>query len=90
MASERKPLDWFRVSGGDAFVPRVRAGRRPTWILNYSWDGDKDVDKREAMMNLAMSQIMDGREFLGCAGTFDGRVERSADAEENLLVDSGA
>jgi hypothetical protein len=36
--------------------------------LNYSWDGDKVVDKREAMMNLAMSQIMAGANFWDAPG----------------------
>ena len=41
---------------------------KPTWILNYSWDGDKKVDRREAMMNLAMSQIMAGANFWDAPG----------------------
>src|SRR5438445_9251890 len=39
-----------------------------TWILNYSWDGDKKVDAREAMMNLAMSEIMAGANFWDAPG----------------------
>jgi hypothetical protein len=47
---------------------RAFAQEKATWILNYSWDGDKVVDKREAMMNLAMSQVMDGANFWDAPG----------------------
>jgi hypothetical protein len=67
MASERKPLDWFRYQVGMHSF-RAFAGGKPTWILNYSWDGDKNVDKREAMQNLAMSQVMDGANFWDAPG----------------------
>ena len=67
MASERKPIDWFRYQVG-MHTFRAFAQGKPTWILNYSWDGDKVVDKREAMMNLAMSQIMDGANFWDAPG----------------------
>jgi hypothetical protein len=59
MASSRKPLDWFRYQiGMQSF--RAFAEGKATWILNYSWDGDKKVDAREAMQNLFMSEIMAG------------------------------
>ena len=67
MASERNPLDWFRYQVGMHSF-RAFAQGKATWILNYSWDGDKKVDKREAMMNLAMSQIMDGANFWDAPG----------------------
>ena len=47
---------------------RAFAQGKATWILNYSWDGDKKVDTREAMMNLAMSQIMAGANFWDAPG----------------------
>lgn len=62
MASERSPLAWFRYQVGMHSF-RAFAQGKATWILNYSWDGDKKVDISEAMMNLAMSQIMDGANF---------------------------
>jgi hypothetical protein len=72
MASERNPLDWFRYQVGmhsfRAFAQGPNGQDKPTWILNYSWDGDKVVDKRESMMNLAMSQIMDGANFWDAPG----------------------
>src|SRR5271167_2210614 len=67
MASSRTPLDWFRYQiGMHSF--RAFAQGKATWILNYSWDGDKNVDRREAMMNLAMSQVMAGANFWDAPG----------------------
>ena len=67
MASSRNPLDWFAYQVGMHSF-RAFAQGKPTWILNYSWDGDKKVDKRESMMNLAMSQIMAGANFWDAPG----------------------
>jgi hypothetical protein len=67
MASGRKPLDWFRYQVGMHSF-RAFAQGKATWILNYSWDGDKKVDAREAMKNLAMSQIMAGANFWDAPG----------------------
>lgn len=67
MASGRKPLDWFEYQVGMHSF-RAFAQGKATWILNYSWDGDKKVDKREAMKNLAMSQIMAGANFWDAPG----------------------
>src|SRR6266403_2633074 len=59
MASSRTPLDWFRYQVGMTSF-RAFAEGKPTWILNYSWDGDKTIDPRDAMENLFMSQVMAG------------------------------
>ncbi len=72
MASARKPLDWFRYQVGMHSF-RAFAQGKATWILNYSWDGDKKVAGseamiRESMMNLAMSQIMAGANFWDAPG----------------------
>ncbi len=67
MASSRAPLDWFRYQVGMHSF-RAFAQGKATWILNYSWDGDKNVDAREAMMNLAMSEIMAGSNFWDAPG----------------------
>ena len=67
MASERRPIDWFRYQVGMHSF-RAFAQGKATWILNYSWDGDKKVDARPAMMNLAMSQIMAGANFWDAPG----------------------
>ena len=67
MASERTPLIWFRYQVGMHSF-RAFAQGKATWILNYSWDGDKKVDAREAMMNLAMSEVMAGANFWDAPG----------------------
>jgi hypothetical protein len=67
MASSRKPLDWFNYQVGMHSF-RAFAQGKATWILNYSWDGDQKVDRREAMMNLAASEIMAGANFWDAPG----------------------
>ncbi len=67
MASSRTPLDWFRYQVG-MYSFRAFAQGKATWILNYSWDGDKNVEAREAMMNLAMSEVMAGANFWDAPG----------------------
>jgi hypothetical protein len=67
MASSRTQVDWFLYQAG-MLTFRAFAGGKATWILNYSWDGDKNVDKREAMKNLAMSQVVDGANFWDAPG----------------------
>jgi hypothetical protein len=67
MASARTPLDWFRYQVGMHSF-RAFAQGKATWILNYSWDGDKKVAAPEPMMNLAMSQVMAGANFWDAPG----------------------
>jgi hypothetical protein len=67
MASSRTPLDWFNYQVGMHSF-RAFAQGKATWILNYSWDGDPKVDRREAMMNLAVSEIMAGANFWDAPG----------------------
>jgi hypothetical protein len=67
MASSRTQFDWFMYQVG-MLTFRGFAQGKATWILNYSWDGDKKVDPREAMKNLAMSQIMAGANFWDAPG----------------------
>jgi hypothetical protein len=67
MASSRTPLDWFSYQVG-MHTFRAFAQGKATWILNYSWDGDEKVDRREAMMNLAMSEVMAGANFWDAPG----------------------
>src|SRR5258708_21924506 len=67
MASSRTALDWFNYQVGMHSF-RAFAQGKATWILNYSWDGDKNVDRREAMMNLASSEIMAGANFWDAPG----------------------
>ncbi len=67
MASSRSQLDWFLYQAG-MLTFRALAQGKATWLLNYSWDGDKGVDAREAMKNLAMSQVMAGANFWDAPG----------------------
>jgi hypothetical protein len=67
MASSRNPLDWFSYQVGMHSF-RAFAQGKATWILNYSWDGDKKVDRPESMMNLAVSEIMAGANFWDAPG----------------------
>jgi hypothetical protein len=67
MASSRNPLDWFAYQVGMHSF-RAFAQGKATWILNYSWDGDKKVDKQESIMNLAMSEVMAGANFWDAPG----------------------
>jgi len=67
MASSRSQLDWFLYQAG-MLTFRAFAAGKATWILNYSWDGDKNVDPREAMKNLAMSQVVTGANFWDAPG----------------------
>ena len=59
MASSRTQLDWFLYQAGMISF-RAFAEGKATWLLNYSWDGDKDVNPREAMKMLAASQLTAG------------------------------
>jgi len=59
MASSRSQLDWFLYQAGMLSF-RAFAGNKATLLLNYSWDGDKGVAPKDAMKNLAMSQVMAG------------------------------
>jgi hypothetical protein len=67
MAASRNPLDWFNYQVGMHSF-RAFAQGKPTWILNYSWDGQKNIDRREAMKNLAMSEVMAGANFWDAPG----------------------
>ena len=67
MASSRTQLDWFLYQAG-MLTFRAFAQGKATWILNYSWDGDKNVDPRQAMKNLAMSQVVAGTNFWDAPG----------------------
>ena len=58
-AASRSPFDWFMYQIGMRSF-RAFAGDKPTWILNYSWDGAPHVEPRDAMLNLGMSELMAG------------------------------
>jgi hypothetical protein len=67
MAASRSQFDWFLYQAG-MLTFRAFAQGKATWILNYSWDGDKNIDAREAMRNLAMSQVVAGANFWDAPG----------------------
>lgn len=67
MASSRTQLEWLLYQAGMLSF-RAFAEGKATWILNYSWDGDKNVDPPEAMKNLAMSEIAAGANFWDAKG----------------------
>lgn len=67
MAASRTQLDWFLYQAGMLSF-RAFAQGKATWILNYSWDGNKGVDAREAMKNLAMSEVIAGANFWDAPG----------------------
>jgi hypothetical protein len=67
MAASRSQLDWFCYQVGMHSF-RAFAQGKATWILNYSWDGNKNVTPQQPMMNLAMSQVMDGANFWDAPG----------------------
>jgi hypothetical protein len=67
MASGRSQVDWFLYQAGMLSF-RAFAQGKATWLLNYSWDGDKGVDAREAMKTLAASQLVAGVNFWDAPG----------------------
>lgn len=67
MASNRTPLEWLEYQVGMLSF-RAFAEGKATWILNYSWDGDKGVGPIEEMKNLAMSQIVVSANFWDAKG----------------------
>jgi hypothetical protein len=67
MASSRSQLDWLLYQVGMLSF-RAFAEGKPTWLLNYSWDGDHGVDPGEAMKTLAASQVLAGVNFWDAPG----------------------
>ncbi len=67
MAASRSQLDWFLYQAGMLSF-RAFARGKATWILNYSWDGDKGVSAPEPMKNLANSIVMAGANFWDAPG----------------------
>jgi hypothetical protein len=74
MAASRSQVDWFLYQAGILSFRAFVQGKA-SWILNYSWDGEKGVTAPEPMNNFGQLQRDGGSEFLGCSRTFDVRVE---------------
>jgi hypothetical protein len=58
-AAARTPLVWFQDMIG-MYSFRAFAGAKPSWMLSYSWEKEKQIVPGEAMKNLAMAQLMAG------------------------------
>ncbi|MGH7971427.1 MAG: hypothetical protein ACREIC_22130, partial [Limisphaerales bacterium] len=58
-AARKTPLDWLHWMIG-MYSFRSFAGQKPTWMLSYSWDGEKGVSPGEEMQNLFASQLVAG------------------------------
>ncbi|HEX8983828.1 MAG TPA: carboxypeptidase regulatory-like domain-containing protein [Bryobacteraceae bacterium] len=58
-AASRLPLDWFHYVTGMLTFRSFAAGKA-SWMLSYSWDGQKQIDPGEAMKNLFAAQLMAG------------------------------
>jgi hypothetical protein len=67
MAAMRSQVDWFLYQAGMLSF-RAFAQGKATWILNYSWDQQKEVGPQEPMKNLANSIVMDGANFWDAPG----------------------
>ena len=81
-AAGRTPLAWFQdIVGMYSF--RAFAGSKPSWMLSYSWENEKQIVPGEAMKNLAMAQLAAG------TNTWDARghvMSGSNDIETRKLI----
>ena len=59
MASDRQAFDWYRYLIG-MLTFRSLANGKPSWMLSYSWDCNKNVDAGAAMRLLFASQLFAG------------------------------
>ena len=59
MAASKSAFDWLDQMIG-MFSFRAFAGGKATWMLNYSWDGEKAVSIPEAMKTLFSVQLTAG------------------------------
>jgi hypothetical protein len=67
VASWRSQLEWLFYQV-EMLSFRAFAEGNATWVLNYSWDSDKNVDAKEAMKTLAGSQVLTGVNFWDAPG----------------------
>ena len=66
-AAARNPLAWMDYMIG-MYTFRSFADGKASWMLSYSWDGDKSIRPADAMDNLSMSQVMAGTNFWDARG----------------------
>ena len=67
-AASRSPFDWFMYQIGMRSFRAFAGEKKPTWILNYSWDGAKNVAPRDAMLSLANSELTADAKFWDARG----------------------
>ena len=58
-AADKTPLNWLQWMIG-MYTFRGFACEKPTWMLSYSWDGEKGVNPGEEMQDLFASQLAAG------------------------------
>ena len=68
-SSTRNPSSWFTYMTG-MYSFRAFAEGKASWMLSYSWDKSRktNIDPKEAMKNLALSQVMAGTNFWDAEG----------------------
>lgn len=66
-AAMRSPFDWMMYQVGIRSF-RAFAGEKPTWILNYSWDGAKGVKPADAMQTMFWSELAAGANLWDASG----------------------
>lgn len=58
-SARSNPLGWMRYMIAMHSFKAMAEGK-PTWMLSYSWDGEKRINASDAMKNLFVSQVMSG------------------------------
>jgi hypothetical protein len=68
-SSTRNPSAWLTYMTG-MYSFRAFAQGKASWMLSYSWDKSRktNIDPKEAMKNLALSQVMAGTNFWDAEG----------------------
>ncbi|HEX5410540.1 MAG TPA: family 10 glycosylhydrolase [Terriglobia bacterium] len=66
-AADKTAVDWLHWMIG-MYSFRAFAGEKPTWMLSYSWDGEKGISPGEEMQNLFASQLAAGTNCWDVAG----------------------
>ena len=74
-STRRSPLGLVPEHGRGCTPSAPSPAPKPSWMLTYSWDNDKNITAAEAMKNLAMAQLMAG------ANTWDARGARHVGLE---------
>jgi hypothetical protein len=66
-AAMRSPFDWMMYQIGMRSF-RAFAEGKPTWMLNYSWDGAPKVKPAEAIKTMMSSELMAGANVWDASG----------------------